>query len=101
MNSGCGEDVQELLRDAIQVVENSQDKMAESPLHIYRLLLDLPDDLLLRRSYEATAMERLRMADGLNYVNSDVRTQQSLWLKAKRAVLLKSRVVIRLADGKE
>lgn len=98
MNSECEDDVQSILSDAIQFVEKNHEKFAESTSHIYRLLLELPHDSSLRRTYEETAVERLKVAAD----SSDAaRTPQSRWLKVKKAVVSRSRAVTRFADGKE
>ncbi|KLO10625.1 hypothetical protein SCHPADRAFT_508961 [Schizopora paradoxa] len=100
VDSDCAEDVQVLLREAVEFAEETQDKFAESPLHIWHSLLELPEDSLLRRTYEATAVERLRMADESNHASGFARSPRSLWSKAKKALVL-NRVVAQFVDGKK
>ncbi|KLO08826.1 hypothetical protein SCHPADRAFT_593635 [Schizopora paradoxa] len=52
--------IKSLLREARKFFEKNQQEIAESPLQVYRAVLDLPEDSELRRVYKTEAEERLR-----------------------------------------
>ncbi|KLO10635.1 hypothetical protein SCHPADRAFT_999452 [Schizopora paradoxa] len=85
-----------LMKEALQFVEDNHFPSEASMSEVYQSVLALPEDSLLRRTYDVTVSGT---TDETVEPNPVVRSPKLLWLKTKKVITSRSRVVARFVEG--